>query len=612
MILALEEQIETLDDLIAQARERILGISSQFPSDSDYRANPHGGAHRIPKKYEGQPMDKHSDLYTDEDPKGTIKGLGFKDKATAIKSVNIIKRSGKTHAHKIQAAMAMEQRARFHPNKTPGIKAAQKVYAKFIEEMKKKTKAKRNPRTFSGIKEAHEHYGYSGSHRTGSVIEDGVVVRSYSNNTGHDEVRGDSIRYMIKTDKIRTALKNNRSRGIPLRFFLKTGANEVTDMGLYNVTRLSKDFAKLEPEGVKNNPSHCPIEKEARRAASDPSFIHHEWYIEHHLDYVKAIAHALKPRAQPDEKEIINDMVWMHDYPKMMGDKDNFELVRNLVSKHKGKTYADKLVQYIDDMERIKSPDWNGQTTMYGAVMSTADALAHYYGPFWQIYMDENPDTPLAELKRSNAEKLEKDKRKLRAGPMKGALDSIKFQYKGRKVRVTGNEHIADLIERKNPRTPGGKKVPTRYLKGLTKLEKLIAEDEIDKGYKYDVNDPEAYKFWQSDIKATARGLKIGPSKHRIKYYKKYRKNINKDYKPSGKTPKQKFLNRIRKETKIKKSILEKIYDKGLAAWRTGHRPGVQQHQWAAGRVYAFVVGADSSTGPGKPDHKLAVEAGVR
>jgi hypothetical protein len=169
-----------------------------------------------------------------------------------------------------------------------------------------------------------------------------------------------------------------------------------------------------------------------------------------------------------------------------------------------------------------------------------------------------------------------------------------------------------EMVLQNPSRTPGGKKVPTRYLKGLTKLEKMIAEDEIDKGYKYDVNDPEAYKFWQSDIKATARGLKIGSSKHRDKYYKIYRKNIDKDYKPSGKTSKQKFLNRIRKETKIKKSILEKIYSKGLAAWRTGHRPGVQQHQWAAGRVYAFVVGADSSTGPGKPDHKLAVEAGVR
>ena len=152
----------------------------------------------------------------------------------------------------------------------------------------------------------------------------------------------------------------------------------------------------------------------------------------------------------------------------------------------------------------------------------------------------------------------------------------------------------------------------SKYLKGLNALEKMIAEDEIDKGYKYDADDPKAYEFWKSDIKATARGLKIGTSKHRVKYYKKYRKNIDKDYKPAGNSPKQKFLNRIRKETKIKKSILEKIYDKGLAAWRVGHRPGVAQHQWAAGRVYAFAVGADSSTGKGKPDHKLAVEAGVR
>ena len=163
-----------------------------------------------------------------------------------------------------------------------------------------------------------------------------------------------------------------------------------------------------------------------------------------------------------------------------------------------------------------------------------------------------------------------------------------------------------------NPRTPGGKKFPKRYLTGLTPLERMIAEDEIDKGYKYDKDDPKAYEFWKSDIKATARGLKIGPSKHKTEYYRRYRKNINANYLPAGKTPKQKFLNRVRKETGIKKSILEKVYDKGLAAWRVGHRPGVQQHQWAAGRVYAFVVGADSSTGPGKPDNKLAIEAGVR
>ena len=34
---------------------------------------------------------------------------------------------------------------------------------------------------------------------------------------------------------------------------------------------------------------------------------------------------------------------------------------------------------------------------------------------------------------------------------MKDGLDSVKLQYKGRKVRVVGNEHIADLVARKNP-----------------------------------------------------------------------------------------------------------------------------------------------------------------
>ena len=56
--------------------------------------------------------DKHSDLYTDENPKGTIHGLGFKDVETAKASVKKIESSGKSHAHKIQDTIAMEQRAR--------------------------------------------------------------------------------------------------------------------------------------------------------------------------------------------------------------------------------------------------------------------------------------------------------------------------------------------------------------------------------------------------------------------------------------------------------------------------------------------------------------------
>jgi len=90
---------------------------------------------RIARK-KGQPAKskKHSDLYTDEDPKGTIHGLGFKDVATAKASVAKIRKSGRSHAHKIQAAIAMEQRAR-----VMGKTAEAAVYRKFINSMKKKT-----------------------------------------------------------------------------------------------------------------------------------------------------------------------------------------------------------------------------------------------------------------------------------------------------------------------------------------------------------------------------------------------------------------------------------------------------------------------------------------
>ena len=95
-------------------------------------------APRIPRK-KGQPAgsDKHSDLYTDENPKGTIHGLGFKDVETAKASVKKIESSGKSHAHKIQAAIAMEQRAR-----VMGKTAEANIYRAYIEKMKKITKQK--------------------------------------------------------------------------------------------------------------------------------------------------------------------------------------------------------------------------------------------------------------------------------------------------------------------------------------------------------------------------------------------------------------------------------------------------------------------------------------
>ena len=89
------------------------------------------------KKGQHRNSPNHSDLFTDENPKGTIKGLKFATVKDAEVSVNKIKRSGKSHAHKTQAAIAMEQRA-----KSMGKKSAAAVYRKFINQQKEKTAKK--------------------------------------------------------------------------------------------------------------------------------------------------------------------------------------------------------------------------------------------------------------------------------------------------------------------------------------------------------------------------------------------------------------------------------------------------------------------------------------
>ena len=111
-----------------------------FAGDQDLKTE----GKRIPRK-KGQPAGskKHSDLYTDENPKGTIHGLKFATVKDAKASVSKIKSSGKKHAHKIQAAVAMEQRA-----KAAGKKSAAAVYRTFINQMKEKTK-KMNERKLS-------------------------------------------------------------------------------------------------------------------------------------------------------------------------------------------------------------------------------------------------------------------------------------------------------------------------------------------------------------------------------------------------------------------------------------------------------------------------------
>ena len=71
-------------------------------------------------------------------------------------------------------------------------------------------------------------------------------------------------------------------------------------------------------------------------------------------------------------------------------------------------------------------------------------------------------------------------------------------------------------------------------------------------------------------------------------------------------TEKIKGLENKAKKTGMPYSILKKVYDRGMAAWKGGHRPGAGQQQWAFARVNSFVT--KSSGTWGKADKDLAAK----
>lgn len=130
------QHLDEIPDYYTRLKNMEADAKKHHKKFKDVKIKEESSNPRIARK-PGQPSksDKHSDLYTDEDPKGTIQGLGFKDVETAKQSVSKIKNSNRSHAHKIQAAIAMEQRA-----KVAGKTSEAAIYRKFINSMKEKTK----------------------------------------------------------------------------------------------------------------------------------------------------------------------------------------------------------------------------------------------------------------------------------------------------------------------------------------------------------------------------------------------------------------------------------------------------------------------------------------
>ena len=132
---------------------------------------------------------------------------------------------------------------------------------------------------------------------------------------------------------------------------------------------------------------------------------------------------------------------------------------------------------------------------------------------------------------------------------------------------------------------------PKKYYKTLSKTDKDKRASHFSK-QDYKKSDGEKdYKPAPGD-----KGAKTKTSKFTKKFKQMYGEELL-DEKIKG-------LENKAKKTGMPYGILKKVYDRGMAAWKGGHRPGTTQQQWAFARVNSFVTKSPGTWG--KADSDLA------
>ena len=131
---------------------------------------------------------------------------------------------------------------------------------------------------------------------------------------------------------------------------------------------------------------------------------------------------------------------------------------------------------------------------------------------------------------------------------------------------------------------------PPKYYKGLSKKRATQRRKEILKYGKLASDDPKAYVGFKTDI-----GVKTRTSS----YVTKLRQMIGD----------VKSLKEKSEITGVPVDLLQESYNRGMAAWRTGHRPGATQQQWGYGRVASLLTCGKTHYGP---DSDLVREAKKR
>ncbi len=113
--------------------------------------------------------------------------------------------------------------------------------------------------------------------------------------------------------------------------------------------------------------------------------------------------------------------------------------------------------------------------------------------------------------------------------------------------------------------------LPKRYFTGLSKTKRAQRKKELTRRSRLSWKSPKAYAPFKTD-----RGVKTRRSKYVTAWKKKF--------------PKASSLSAASKATGVPLRLLKKSYNRGMAAWRTGHRPGATQQQWGYARAYSMLT----------------------
>jgi hypothetical protein len=112
---------------------------------------------------------------------------------------------------------------------------------------------------------------------------------------------------------------------------------------------------------------------------------------------------------------------------------------------------------------------------------------------------------------------------------------------------------------------------PAKYFAGLSKTRKAKRKSEIKRFGSKSSKNRSAYTGFKTD-----RGVKTRKSSYSAKFAKQF--------------PKAKSLEARAAATGVPLGIIRSCYNRGMAAWRTGHRPGATQQQWGYARVASFLT----------------------